>query len=159
MDKPPRPPHERLLNLPIILRGYLFIGIIEAILVMSGYFWVLYNGGWTLGEHLAFTDPLYLKATTMVFAGIVMAQVGNILTCQTTKSSVFEIGLFKNRWIIWGILFELIILFSIVYLPQLQPIFGTAPLGFNEWLYLLSFVPIVFLADELRKAVFRHFRL
>ncbi|MEM4524923.1 MAG: cation-transporting P-type ATPase [Methanothermobacter sp.] len=156
MDKPPRPPHERLLNLPVIFRGYLFIGTIEAILVMSGYFWVLYNGGWTLGKPLAFTDPLYLKATTMVFAGIVMAQIGNLLTCQTTKSSVFQIGLFKNRWIIWGILFELLILFSIVYVPQLQSIFGTSPLGLNEWVYLISFIPIVFIADEARKAVSRH---
>ncbi|MBC7119113.1 MAG: cation-transporting P-type ATPase [Methanobacteriaceae archaeon] len=157
MEKPPRPPHERLLNLPVILRGYLFIGVIEAILVMSGYFWVLHNGGWTLGKPLSFTDPLYLKATTMVFAGIVMAQVGNLLTCQTMRSSVFEIGLFKNRWIIWGILFELIILLSIIYVPQLQPIFGTTPLGFKEWAYLISFIPIVFMADETRKLVFRHF--
>lgn len=157
MDRPPRPPHERLLNLPVIVRGYLFIGVIEAILVMSGYFWVLYNGGWTLGKPLSFANPLYLKATTMVFAGIVMAQIGNLLTSQTMKSSVFEIGLFKNRWIIWGILFELIILFSIIYVPQLQLIFGTAPLGFNEWGYLILFIPIVFIADEIRKAVFRHF--
>ncbi|HIH61904.1 MAG TPA: cation-transporting P-type ATPase, partial [Methanobacteriales archaeon] len=157
MEKPPRPPHERLLNLPVIFRGYLFIGVIEAILVMSGYFWVLHNGGWTLGKPLSFTDLLYLKATTMVFAGIVMAQIGNLLTCQTMRSSVFEIGLFKNRWIIWGILFELIILSSIIYVPQLQPIFGTTPLGFKEWAYLISFIPIVFMADEIRKLVFRHF--
>jgi len=157
MNKPPRPPHEKLLNALVILRGYLFIGVIEAILVMSGYFWVLYNGGWTLGKPLSFTNPLYLKATTMVFAGIVMAQIGNLLTSQTMRSSTFEIGLFKNRWIIWGIIFELIILFSIIYVPQLQPIFGTAPLGFNEWGYLILFIPIVFIADEIRKAISRHF--
>jgi len=124
---------------------------------MSGYFWVLHNEGWTLGKPLSFTDLLYLKATTMVFAGIVMAQIGNLLTCQTMRSSVFEIGLFKNRWISWGILFELIILLSIIYVPQLQPIFGTTPFGFKEWAYLISFIPIVFMADEIRKLVFRHF--
>ena len=65
MERPPRAKKERILNLQVILRGYVFLGIIEAILVMSGYFWVLSNGGWQLGESLPFSDPLYLKATTM----------------------------------------------------------------------------------------------
>jgi Ca2+-transporting ATPase len=71
MDRPPRSRQERLLNFGVIWRGYIFLGLIEASLVMSGYFWVLFSGGWQLGQSLAFTDPLYLEATTMVFVGIV----------------------------------------------------------------------------------------
>lgn len=48
MDRPPRSRNEGLLNRFVILRGYLFLGLIEAVLVMSGYFWVLFNAGWTL---------------------------------------------------------------------------------------------------------------
>ena len=54
MDRPPRPRSERLLNLGVIWRGYIFLGLIEAALVMSGYFWVLFSGGWTLGQSLPF---------------------------------------------------------------------------------------------------------
>ena len=155
MDRPPRSRKERLLNFSVIFRGYIFLGLIEAALVMSGYFWILYRGGWTLGQSLPFTDPLYLQATTMVFAGIVMAQIGTLLACQTTRSSSITVGLFKNRWIIWGILFETIILLSIVYLPPLQPIFNTTGLGLMEWAYLITFIPIMFGADELRKYYLR----
>jgi magnesium-transporting ATPase (P-type) len=155
MDRPPRSRKERLLNFSVIFRGYIFLGLIEAALVMSGYFWTLYRGGWTLGQSLPFTDPLYLQATTMVFAGIVMAQIGSLLACQTTRSSSFSIGLFKNRWIVWGIIFETIVLVSIVYLPPLQAIFNTTGLGLNEWAYLLPFIPIMFGADELRKYYLR----
>ena len=155
MERSPRPRKERILNLQVILRGYVFLGIIEAILVMSGYFWVLSNGGWHLGESLTFYDPLYLKATTMVFAGIVTAQIGNLIGCQTNRTSTFKVGVFKNKWIIRGIIFEVLVVLSIVYIPYLQGIFGTTNLGIFEWLYLLSFIPIMFFAEELRKYIAR----
>jgi magnesium-transporting ATPase (P-type) len=155
MNRPPRPRKERLLNLPIVLRGYIFLGLIEAVLVMSGYFWVLYNGGWQFGQALPFSDPLYIKATTIVFVGIVMGQIGNLLTIQTTRTSVFKIGIFTNRWIIRGIIFEMAVVLAILYIPQLQSIFGTTPLGITEWLYVATFIPIMFFADELRKYLIR----
>ena len=144
---------ERLLNWGVIWRGYIFLGLIEAGLVMSGYFWVLYSGGWTLGQSLPFTDPLYLEATTMVFVGIVTSQIGNLLGCQTTRTSTFKVGVFKNKWIIRGILFEVAVMLSIVYIPYLQSIFGTTTLGIYQWLYVISFIPVMFFAEELRKIV------
>ena len=155
MDRPPRSRRERLLNFGVIWRGYIFLGLIEAALVMSGYFWVLFAGGWQLGQSLPFTDPLYLEATTMVFAGIVTSQIGNLLGCQTTRTSTFKVGVFKNKWIIRGILFEVAVVLSIVYIPYLQSIFGTTGLGIYQWLYLISFIPIMFFAEELRKYVVR----
>lgn len=155
MDRPPRPRNERLLNWGVIWRGYIFLGLIEAFLVMSGYFWVLYGGGWTLGESLPFTDPLYLEATTMVFVGIVTSQIGNLIGCQTTRTSTFKVGIFKNKWIMRGIIFEVAVMLSIVYIPFLQSIFGTTALNIYQWLYVISFIPIMFFAEELRKYVVR----
>jgi magnesium-transporting ATPase (P-type) len=155
MDRPPRARKERLLNFGVIWRGYIFLGLIEAVLVISGYFWVLFAGGWQLGQSLSFSDPIYLEATTMVFAGIVTSQIGNLLGCQTTRTSTFKVGVFKNKWIIRGILFEIAVVLSIVYIPYLQEIFGTTGLGIYQWLYLISFIPIMFFAEELRKYVVR----
>jgi magnesium-transporting ATPase (P-type) len=155
MKRPPRPRNERLLNLGVFFRGYIFLGLIEAFLVMSGYFWILFSGGWHWGQQLPFTDPLYLKATTMVFAGIVMSQMGNLLGCQTTRTSTFEVGVFKNKWILRGLIFAVAVLLAIIYIPPLQAIFGTTPLGLIEWIVLLSFVPIMFFAEELRKFLVR----
>lgn len=151
MERPPRARKERLLNFGVIFRGYIFLGIIEAALVMSGFFWILFNSGWIWGQQLAFTDPVYMKATSMVFAGIVMAQMGNLLGCQTNRTSVFKVGIFKNKWILRGIVFSVAVIMAIIYIPLLQGIFGTAALGLYEWLYILTFVPIMFAADELRK--------
>lgn len=153
MDRPPRSREERLLNRFVIFRGYIYLGLIEAVLVMSGYFWILFSAGWSFGVSLSFNDPLYLKATTMVFAGIVMAQIGNLLGCQTTRTSAFKVGVFKNKWIIRGIIFEMAVLLSIIYIPFLQNFFSTTALGIYEWLYLISFIPIMFFAEELRKYI------
>ncbi|MFY9638698.1 MAG: cation-transporting P-type ATPase [Methanobacterium sp.] len=155
MDRPPRSRTERLLNFGVIWRGYIFLGLIEAALVMSGYFWVLFSGGWYLGQSLSFTDPLYLEATTMVFVGIVTSQIGNLLGCQTTRTSTFKVGVFKNKWVIRGILFEVAVTLSIVYIPYFQSIFGTTAIGLDQWIYLLSFIPIMFFAEELRKYLVR----
>ncbi|BDZ70219.1 cation-translocating P-type ATPase [Methanobacterium petrolearium] len=151
MDRPPRAREERLLNFGVIFRGYIFLGIIEAALVMSGFFWILLSSGWTWGQQLSFSDPVYLKATSMVFAGIVLAQMGNLLGCQTSRTSVFKVGVFKNKWILRGITFSVIVLLAIIYIPPLQGIFQTAALGIYDWLYLITFVPIMFFADEVRK--------
>ena len=156
MNRPPRPRKERLLNFGVIFRGYIFLGIIEAALVMSGFFWVLLSSGWTWGQQLSFTDPVYMKATSMVFAGIVLAQMGNLLGCQTNRTSVLEVGIFKNRWILRGIAFSVAVtsghyLHSHHYREYSAP----PPLDFIEWLYLLTFVPIMFLADEVRKYLVR----
>ncbi|HOI40572.1 MAG TPA: cation-transporting P-type ATPase [Methanobacterium sp.] len=156
MERPPRARNERLLNFGVIFRGYIFLGIIEAALVMSGFFWILFSSGWTWGQQLAFTDPVYMKATSMVFAGIVLAQMGNLLGCQTNRTSVFQVGIFKNKWILRGIAFSVAVILAIIYIPPLQGIFGTAALGLNEWLYLLTFVPIMFVADEVRKYFVRN---
>jgi Ca2+-transporting ATPase len=155
MNRPPRPRKERLLNLSVLLRGYIFLGLIEAVLVMSGYFWVLYGGGWQFGQLLPFSDPLYIEATTIVFVGIVMAQIGNLLTMQTTRTSVFKIGIFTNKWIIRGIIFEITLMLAILYIPPLQSVFGTTPLRITEWLYVVTFIPIMFFADEIRKYLIR----
>jgi magnesium-transporting ATPase (P-type) len=123
---------------------------------MSGFFWILISSGWTWGQQLSFSDPVYLKATSMVFAGIVLAQMGNLLGCQTSRTSVFKVGLFKNKWILRGIAFSVAVLLAIIYIPPLQGIFQTAALGVYDWLYLITFVPIMFFADEVRKYFIRN---
>ena len=46
----------------------------------------------------------------MTFAGIVVAQAGNVLACRTSKQSIFKTSLKTNKWIIVGIISQLSIL-------------------------------------------------
>jgi magnesium-transporting ATPase (P-type) len=155
MDRPPRSREEPLLNRPLIVRALFWYGLIESVAAMSAYFFLNWQHGWP-GVVLAQEGTLaYRMATTMTFATIVATQVGAVLGCRTDRVSVFKIGLFSNRLILGGIAVELCILGLLMYVPFLQKAFNTAPFGLIEWVFVLSWIPIVFLVDELRKALLR----
>lgn len=151
MKQPPRKLKERLLDLPLIIRSYLFLGPIEAITCMFGFFYVLYNGGWIWGTMLPPTDIIYLQATTACLTAIIITQIGNVFACRSSRESIFSIGFFSNRLIFIGIMAEVLLQLFIVYHPFGNKIFGTAPLSLKVWLILLPFSIGLLLAEEMRK--------
>lgn len=155
MDRPPRPRKERLLDLPLLLRAYGFLGPIEATAAMAGYFFIYFKNGWTPGMKMADSGVLYLTASTMCFAGIVITQIGNIFACRTEKESVFKVGFFTNRLVLWGIATELTIISLLIYAPFFQRIFGLSRLGIKEWAFLFAFTPLILLMEEGRKWIAR----
>jgi len=91
----------------------------------------------------------------MTLAAIVFSQIGAVLNCRTERESVFKIGLFSNRKVLFGIVFEVFLLGAIIYVPFLQTTFHTAAIGWQEWLFL-AVIPIpILLVEELRKALVR----
>ncbi|HHY92049.1 MAG TPA: cation-transporting P-type ATPase [Firmicutes bacterium] len=152
MDRPPRSKTQGLVDRWLLVRGYVLLGLVSSLAGLSGYFWVLYRGGWRWGQALPATDPLYLKATTMVFAGIVVMQIGNAFATRTELAPFYSLPLWSNRLLLWGIAFELAFTLLLLHEPLLQRIFNTAPLTFGEWGFLFAFVPLALLIDELAKA-------
>ena len=63
---------------------------------MAGFFFIYWQSGWRPGMDMADSGTVYMTATTMTFAGIVAAQIGNVLACRTERESVFRIGLFTT---------------------------------------------------------------
>ena len=57
--------------------------------------------------------------------------------------------------LLWGIASEIVFLAALVYVPFLQDVFGTAPLGPTEIAILATFPLVVWGADELRRAARR----
>jgi magnesium-transporting ATPase (P-type) len=87
----------------------------------------------------------------MTFAGITFCQIGTAFASRTTHASLRAIGVFSNRLLLWGIAFELAFAAAVVYLPPLQRVFGTAPLGLPELAVLAVFPVVVWGSDELRR--------
>jgi sodium/potassium-transporting ATPase subunit alpha len=151
MREPPRSRDERLLNFPVIARAYLFLGPIEAVACMFGFFWVMYHGGWIWGTAVPHTDMLYRQATTVCLTAIIVAQVANVFTCRSRRESLLSIGLFTNALVFAGIAVEILLQLFIVYTPLGNRIFGTAPISVGMWLMLIPFGLALLLADEMRK--------
>ncbi|MEN6466816.1 MAG: HAD-IC family P-type ATPase [Syntrophaceae bacterium] len=156
MDQPPRPRRQGLVDRTVLFRGYVYLGILNSIAVMGAYFLILYQGGWHFGMQLesdaaGLLHPLHLKATTMVFAGIVVMQIANVFACRSETKSAFRIGLFGNRLLIWGIIFEIIITAALIYIPAFQGVFSTIAITAADWAILLGFMLVIFFLEELRK--------
>ena len=155
MDEPPRPQNKRLLDMSLLLRAYCFLGPMEAVACMAGFFFIYFQYGWLPGTGMPDSGVIYLTATTMSLAGIVATQVGNVFACRTERESVFKVGFFKNKLVLLGIASELAIISTLIYTPFLQKIFGLAPIGLKEWGFLFAFTPFLFLMEEGRKWIVR----
>jgi calcium-translocating P-type ATPase len=161
MDRPPRPRGERVIRPAMLARAWGFLGLISAVLVMSGFFLTLARGGWHPGDPVGPGTPLhhsYQQATTVVWLGIVSCQIGTAFAARTEHTSLFTVGVLSNRHLLGGIGFSLAFAATIVYLPALHGIFGTATLGPTQLATVAPFAVVVWGADELRRAVQRRRR-
>ena len=157
MDRPPRSMKETLLNKRLVILAFFWYGLIESVISMGAYLFVNMTNGWP-GVPLAGSGMIYKEATTMALASIVFCQIGVVLCARTEKQSVFKVGLFSNKNVLKGIVFEIFLITAIIYVPFLQGIFQTAAIGWKEWVFLI-FRPVPILAlDEIRKAILRRFR-
>jgi len=150
MQEPPRSVKERLFNAKVFLRSF-YIGAIIAAGAMFGCLSAWSAGGWHLGMQLPSDSVVYIKGVTMTFAGIVIAQVGNVLACRTSKVSIFKTSLSSNKWIWFGIAAQISIISFLVYVPLMQGLFGTTGLRLVDWAFLAVFACIVIFAEEVRK--------
>jgi magnesium-transporting ATPase (P-type) len=154
MQVPPRSRNEHILTKNVLWRAFAWYGMIGAAVSTLGYFFVNYMHGWP-SVALAGSGNIYVEATTMTLAAVVFTQMANVMNCRTRNASVFSIGIWKNSKINIGIFTEFLLLLALMYVPVLQGVFETGPLGWQEWLFLVC-VPIpVFLIEELRKKIMR----
>jgi Ca2+-transporting ATPase len=156
MREPPRSIKERLFTRRVLIRS-VFIGVIIAAGAMIGCLNAWTAGGWHFGMQLAMNSEVYKKGVTMTFAGIVVAQAGNVLACRTSKQSIFKTSLKTNKWIIFGIISQIGILSLLIYVPIMQEIFTTTALSLGDWVFLLSLAVVVVFAEEIRKFFSRKF--
>ncbi|CAH1852469.1 cation-translocating P-type ATPase [Convivina intestini] len=158
MQQPPRARSAHLLNKSIIWKAFGLYGLTASLISAAAYFFVNHAYGWPQ-QALASSGAVYAEATTITLAAIVFCQVAAAINARTKYTSVFKIGIFSNRHIITGILFEIVLISLIIYLPFLQSVFNTHALGLQEWLFLLAIPIPLILLEELRKWIVRKYLL
>jgi calcium-translocating P-type ATPase len=158
MRQAPRSRHEAVIRPPMLLRAWLFVGLIAAALQMSSYFYVLLDAGWSPGAPVGPGAPLhhaYLQATTMTFLAMVVCQIGTAFAARTERASLRSVGPLSNRMLLWGIAFELALAATVIYWPPLQNLLDTAALPPRLLVIVLPFPFLVWGADEFRKYLVR----
>ncbi len=141
MDRPPRPPQEPVINKPMRIR----IGIQTIAIAVA-----------TLAAYLmgiAMYPGVPEEAKTMAFVTLSFSELLRAFTARSDNYPVLRIGIFSNRVMVYAVLSSILLLFGVIYLPFLQPIFNTVPLGWAEWQVVLPLLFVPAIVAELTKWV------
>jgi magnesium-transporting ATPase (P-type) len=104
--------------------------------------------------NLSFEQTWFLAAT-IYHAGVVMSQVGNALACRSDHMRSSSLGWLSNKYLLIGILMELVGIASIIYIPFLNKIFNHTPLSGWMWIGLGLNTVVLYSVEWLRKAIVR----
>jgi len=169
MRQPPRRRNQPLLDRGLLARAFLWLGVIETTLCYVGFFAVYYLAGYTDFLHLPRVDWLpfparlatpegqvYILATTVFHAGVVTAQIGNAFTCRTEKENLHRLGWFSNRFLLAGIVIEVVLILLLIYFQPLAALFEHLPLPPEYWLGLIFYAPVLFILDRVRKSLVQY---
>ncbi len=163
MRRPPRRRGLPLLNRAVMLRAYLVLGLANAIASMAGYLlvWRWHGVGWgelrtlapALLHHTATpaAQAIQNQAGTVAFTLIVAGQMGALLACRSDWQPFWATLRRPNRLLWLGLLSEPLVAGSLILVPALAAVFGTAPFP-TPWLAPMLAAPLLVLAaDTLHK--------
>lgn len=143
MERPPRPPQESIVN------KHMQIGIVvQTIAITAVTLFAFSIGHYFQPEHAEY-------AQTMAFVTLSISELFRAFTARSEYYPLLKIGVFKNKLMNWAVFGSLALIFAVIYVPFLQPIFNTAPLGVAEWLEILPLVLIPSVAAEITKLFIR----
>jgi Ca2+-transporting ATPase len=163
MRRPPRPRDAPLLDRSLLLRAYLRLGLVEAVVAMAAFGAVWAGQGVGLEELRRLAPALLARtagpaalevqrlATTAALAAIVLCQMANLFACRSERMSAFRLPLGGNALLWAGLAVEAALLAAVVYLPPLQRVFSTGPLPALAWPLLLGGPFLLLAVDEAAK--------
>ncbi|ADW18263.1 ATPase, P-type (transporting), HAD superfamily, subfamily IC [Desulfobulbus propionicus DSM 2032] len=151
MLQPPRAQGQELLTPALMVRSYCFLGMIEGLWSLLLFFAVLIDGGWRYGTELAVDAPLHRSAVGITLATILLMQIGNLAGRRFEQRSGLDAGLFRNRFLLAGILIQIVLSWAILYWPPLSRALGTGPVAPRFYGLAWLGIVLIFALDYLRK--------
>ncbi len=124
MKRKPRDPRTGVFTRPVLM--LLVIGGFWSGFVNLGLFTWLLKSGRSLSE-----------AMTLTFVSLVLIQFFNAYNCRSDRMSILNRP-FANRWLNLAVVWELVLLGGILYVPFLEGLFATFALDRYDWLLVLG---------------------
>jgi Ca2+-transporting ATPase len=155
MQRPRRDPSE-----PVVTKqGGLVIlvqGTFIALCTLFAFGFVLVTKGTGLfakGESIGLG-----QARTAAFVVLVCSELFRSFSFRSMTESVFKVGFFANMKLIYAVLLSFLLQMSIVYIPFLQTIFKTEPLGVTTWVLMVVLSSLPFWSMEFMKAITKNWK-
>ena len=91
----------------------------------------------------------------MAFIVLTVSQLFYSLTMRNSKKTIFEVGFFKNKFLILSIITGIILQVGLTSISGIAAIFKVTQLSFADWDIVFIFALIPFLVNEIIKVVSR----
>jgi Ca2+-transporting ATPase len=139
MNQKPRPPSEPIIN------RFMQIGILVQTVAITA----VTLTGFVIGLRAHPENPEI--ARSMAFVTLSFSELVRAFTARSERYPILKIGLFTNKYMNIAVISSCLLLLGVIYIPFLQPIFNTVPLGWEQWKLLLPLLFVPSLAAELTK--------
>lgn len=136
MKRPPSRPEENIfagkMGWHILWAGLLMAGVS---LILGYWYWKNGNPDWRM----------------MAFNTLAISQLCHAAAIRSERDSLFRIGLFSNKSLLWAIILTFILQMGVLYLPFMQKLFKTAALSPADLIISLAAGTVIFWAVEFEK--------
>ncbi|WP_430297630.1 HAD-IC family P-type ATPase [Sinomonas sp. B1-1] len=125
MTRQPREPDRPLLTWPLLRRT----GLVSALLLAGA--WAGFHGALGQGASDA-------EARTLAVNLFVAVETVYLFGCRSLRRFGQPGGPFSNRWLILGATAQAVAQLALTYVPAMNTLFQTAPIGWQAWLAILA---------------------
>ncbi|MFA6512369.1 MAG: HAD-IC family P-type ATPase [Patescibacteria group bacterium] len=119
--------------------------------IMLGIVFFVYR--FTLANTL---DLRYVYAMTLT--ALAVSQWFNSFNVRSGRESLFRVGLLRNKFHLGALGVVLSLQLIALYVPPVTKALHLVPLALRDWLFIIALGSLVFVAEEVRKFAFRHWR-
>jgi Ca2+-transporting ATPase len=135
-------------------------GVLIGILSLLAFYFGLSEHGYTLGSIVnTASDPAFeaalTYARTMAFVVLAASQLFYSLSMRHTTKSIFQVGLFRNKYLVGSIIVGLLLQFVVISVPVLAAAFQVHNLSLLDWGLVILFALIPLAVNELIKIFMR----
>lgn len=135
MDEAPRKSGESLLNKATLIKVFVQGGGLALAALTSFY----------IGTHVL-PEATLTQARTMIFVTVVFGELFRTYAARSESKFIFQSNPFSNKYVNYSVIFSVILLMMLVYIPPFANVFKIEALNAVELIIAigLSFVPMLF---------------
>jgi Ca2+-transporting ATPase len=145
MSQKPRPRNQTIFTAPV-MRYLGGAGIWTALVTLVVFLWAVDSG------------KDILEAQGVCFLTLILIEFFNAFNCRSLEYSLFKIGPFGNKWLIWAILGTVAMTIPIFYVPFLAKTFGVHALTSLDWIVSILSASTIFIGVEIYKLIISRIR-
>jgi P-type Ca2+ transporter type 2C len=149
MKKTPRNPKESFFAKGAGFRAVLG-GTLIGVFTLAAFYFGLSEHGFSLGSK-DIPENVLTYARTMAFVVLATSQLFYSLSMRNSTKSIFQVGLFTNKFLVGAIVTGVILQVGVISIPFLASAFKVQMLSGRDWILVMLFAVIPLVVNEIVK--------